>query len=54
MLTLFTPGTVGGSAPALDPEHPDDLLIAFPPQHYMEFSKNSGKYTPRVYVTESR
>jgi hypothetical protein len=42
-----------GLAGTLDPEHPKDVIIAFPPTHYMEFDPDDGKWTARFYVTES-
>lgn len=32
---------------------PDDILVAVPPEHYMEeYSKEPGKFTARIYFTE--
>jgi Xylanase inhibitor N-terminal len=47
---FHTPGMAG----ALDPEHPADIILAFPPTHYMEYDDNTGKYTSRFYATEGR
>lgn len=43
-----------GLTGALDPKNPFDVVLAFPPSHYMEYDEESGQYTPRFYVTESR
>lgn len=43
-----------GLAGALDPKHPYDVILAFPPSHYMEYEPETDKYTSRFYVTESR
>lgn len=45
-------GTAPGHAGNLDPEHPTDIVVAFPPTHYMEYSKKSSKYTARLYFEE--
>jgi hypothetical protein len=42
-----------GLAGAVDPAHPEDILVAVPPTHYMEYSPKSQKYTPRFYFSES-
>ena len=31
----------------------DDILVAMPPSHYMEYNAKSKLYTPRIYFTES-
>ena len=31
----------------------DDILVAMPPSHYMEYNANTKQYTPRLYFTES-
>jgi hypothetical protein len=46
------PNQVTGLAGNLDPDNPHDVILAFPPSHYMEFDKNSRKYVSRFYVTE--
>eukprot|EP00934_Nitzschia_sp_Nitz4_P002637 Nitzschia sp. Nitz4//scaffold97_size77645//54005//55993//NITZ4_005524-RA/size77645-processed-gene-0.86-mRNA-1//1//CDS//3329560674//2627//frame0 len=46
------PYTTPGLAGHLDNTHPHDVLLAFPPSHYMEYNPEDGKYTPRFYVTE--
>jgi len=43
-----------GLAGSLDPQHPYDVLLAFPPSHYMEYDPDTDKYTSRFYVTEGR
>jgi len=45
---FHTPGLVG----SLDPAHPFDVLLAFPPSHYMEYDPDTGMYTSRFYTTE--
>jgi hypothetical protein len=42
-----------GLAGTVDPAHPEDVIIAVPPTHYMEYSVKSQKYTPRFYFSES-
>ena len=41
-----------GLAGALDPKNPYDVILAFPPSHYMEYDPSDGKYTSRFYPTE--
>jgi len=48
-----TPGVMGSSAAALGGDRPDDIILTFPPTHYMEKSTSTGKYTPRLYFSES-
>lgn len=43
-----------GLAGSLDPKHPYDVILAYPPSHYMEYDPDTKKYTPRFYTTESR
>jgi Xylanase inhibitor N-terminal len=43
-----------GYAGTLDPSSPDDILLAIPATHYMEYSTTTGLYTSRLYFTESR
>ena len=45
------PGLVGS---ALDPHSPNDVLLAIPATHYMEYSPTKDVYTSRLYFTESR
>lgn len=43
---------VAAVAGALDPQNPKDIIIAFPPSHYMEYSPSKKTYTNRFYVSE--
>eukprot|EP00539_Tryblionella_compressa_P013201 CAMPEP_0178823740 /NCGR_PEP_ID=MMETSP0746-20121128/5301_1 /TAXON_ID=913974 /ORGANISM="Nitzschia punctata, Strain CCMP561" /LENGTH=459 /DNA_ID=CAMNT_0020485361 /DNA_START=1 /DNA_END=1381 /DNA_ORIENTATION=- len=45
---FHTPGMAG----ALDPHNPSDVILAFPPTHYMEYDDSTGLYTSRFYPTE--
>ncbi len=45
--------TAPGHAGSLDSAHPMDVLVAFPPTHYMEYAPKSKKYTSRLYFEES-
>jgi hypothetical protein len=48
------PMMVPNLAGSLDPDHPNDVVVAIPPQHYMErASDGSASYTPRFYMLES-
>jgi len=42
-----------GLAGDLDPQYPTDVILAFPPSHYMEYKKQSRQYIPRFSPTES-
>lgn len=44
------PGLVGD----LDPTSSQDILLAIPATHYMEYSPSKGTYTPRIYFTETK
>ena len=48
--------TVHTGYPALaakvDPAHPDDILVAIPPSHYMEWDRKTDTYTARFYDNE--
>ena len=44
------PGLAGQD---VDPSSLQDVLLAVPAPHYMEFSPSRGTYTPRIYFTES-
>ena len=46
-------GASGLVGDAIDPEHPNDVLLAFPPSHYYEYDEKKGKYVGRFYLTES-
>lgn len=41
-----------GLAGGLDPKNPNDVLVAIPPTHYMEYSEKTRKYSPRIFFTE--
>ncbi|KAG7348126.1 xylanase inhibitor [Nitzschia inconspicua] len=43
-----------GMAGVLDTEHPSDIILAFPPTHYMEYDDSNNMYTSRFYPTEGR
>ena len=47
---LGTPGLAG----KIDPDHPNDILIAIPPAHYIEFDSDEKKYVGRFSMTEGR
>ncbi|KAL7549524.1 hypothetical protein ACHAWF_012786, partial [Thalassiosira exigua] len=47
-------GKISGLAGDIDPTSPQDVVLAIPATHYMEFSPSKGTYTPRIYFTESR
>ena len=47
------PGTPGLTH-KIDTEHPDDILIAIPPAHYVEYDKDNEKYVGRFSVDEGR
>jgi hypothetical protein len=40
-------------AEPLDPVHPADILVAFPPSHYMEYDKYKKSFFPRFFMKES-
>jgi hypothetical protein len=46
------PDSTVGLAGSIDPDHPYDILIAFPPSHYMEYDIDTDKYTARFYISE--
>lgn len=46
--------SVIGLAADLDPTSPQDVVLAIPATHYMEYSPSKGTYTPRIYFTESQ
>mmetsp|Transcript_47308 Transcript_47308/g.92277 ORF Transcript_47308/g.92277 Transcript_47308/m.92277 type:complete len:1024 (-) Transcript_47308:128-3199(-) len=48
-----TPGLVG-NVPGIDSDnsHANDILVAMPPWHYMEYSSSSKLWTPRIYFEE--
>ena len=45
---INNPYSVQNKAAILDPEHPQDILIALPPSHYMEFSQRNQTYFSRL------
>lgn len=47
------PDKIVGLAGDLDPDHPYDVLLALPPNHYMELSEATGAYYARFYMEES-
>ena len=44
---------VPGLAEHIDPDHPDDVLIAIPPTHYMEYNFEFQKWTNGFYTRPS-
>ena len=46
-------GTVPGLVGTLYPEHPLDVLLAIPPEHYYEFDLEADGYISRFYVDGS-
>jgi hypothetical protein len=50
-------GVVGLATAELDPEHPLDVIVAFPPSHYLELT-TGGRYVARIYdaadISETR
>jgi hypothetical protein len=43
---------VVGLADVVDPEFPNDVILAVPPSHYFEYDDHSKKYVPRFYTDE--
>lgn len=43
------PREVNGLAGIVDMSTPNDVMLAIPPQHYMQ-NNNDGTYTPRIYL----
>jgi hypothetical protein len=41
-----------GLAGSLDDKHPFDVVLAFPPSHYMDYDERAKTYTSRFYATE--
>jgi hypothetical protein len=41
-----------GLAGALDREHPHDILVAIPPEHYYEYDEDENGYVARFYTDE--
>ena len=46
-------GTVPGLAGDIDWEHPLDIVLAIPPEHYYEFDDHKGAYANRFHFTNS-
>mmetsp|Transcript_3238 Transcript_3238/g.7165 ORF Transcript_3238/g.7165 Transcript_3238/m.7165 type:complete len:804 (-) Transcript_3238:211-2622(-) len=46
-------GKYPGLAGHVSPQSPQDVLLAIPATHYMEYSPSKGTYTPRIYFTET-
>jgi hypothetical protein len=42
-----------GLAGAVDSDHAHDVLVVFPPTHYMKYLAKTQMYTPRLYFSES-
>ena len=47
-------GILGLVGSKIDPEHPKDVLLAFPPSHYMEYDKDTNSYIARFYPDDAR
>jgi len=43
-----------GLAGDIDSDSPQDIILAVPATHYMEYSASKETYTPRIYFTESK
>jgi hypothetical protein len=41
-----------GLADVIDPEHPNDVILAIPPSHYFEYDDEDNKYVARFYTDE--
>lgn len=52
VLDRSTTGSVVGLAGALDPDHPLDVILAIPPEHYYEYDPDVDGYVSRFYVDE--
>lgn len=48
------PMNVGNKAAKLDPFHPQDILIALPPSHYMEYSQRNQTYFSRLEFSDCK
>lgn len=42
-----------GLADKMDPDHPHDILVAIPPEHYYEFDEDNDGYVARFYLDEN-
>ena len=45
---------IHGLAGDIDPVSPQDIIVAVPATHYMEYSASKETYTPRIYFTETK
>lgn len=45
---------IPGLAGDIDPSSPQDIILAIPATHYMEYSPSKRSFTPRLYFTESK
>jgi hypothetical protein len=43
---------VVGLADVIDPEHPNDVILAIPPSHYFEYDDEDDNYVGRFYTDE--
>jgi hypothetical protein len=43
---------VVGLADVIDPEHPNDIILAIPPSHYFEYDADDDRYVARFYTDE--
>jgi hypothetical protein len=43
---------VVGLADVIDPEHPNDVILAIPPSHYFEYDDEDNEYVARFYTDE--
>jgi hypothetical protein len=43
---------VVGLADVIDPEHPNDVILAIPPSHYFEYLSDEDTYVARFYTDE--
>lgn len=46
------PNSVAGLAGDLDPANPYDVILAIPPEHYMEYDEDTNKHVARIYLEE--
>ena len=53
VVDAHTGTTVAGLAGDLDPEHPLDVVLAIPPEHYYEYDPDVQGYVARFYADES-
>jgi len=45
---------IGGLAGKIDPDYPNDILLAVPPAHYVEYDSDRKHYVGRFSMTEGR